>query len=43
MRMNCEKKKDFQHMKKYYQLNQVIKLQHWRMSFFFYFGRILED
>lgn len=34
MRMNCEKK-DFQHMKNYYQLNQVIKLRHWRMSFFF--------
>lgn len=34
MRMNCEKK-DFQHMKNYYRLNQVIKLRHWRMSFFF--------
>lgn len=33
-RMNCEKKKDFQHMNNHYQLNQVIKLRHWRMPFF---------
>lgn len=31
--MNCEKKKDFQHMNNHYQLNQIIKLRHWRMPF----------